>query len=89
VITTEYKQYCDQLAAHPNQLLDAVAKKLQIMNDAELARALDVDKALISNVRNKRLGIGTSLILRILHRTDLGTRDLLLLVKNPRSLQGA
>lgn len=60
----------------PNHLLDDIAHKLQLKNDAALARTLEVTAPMISKVRNFRLPVGASLLIRMHEVTGLPVREL-------------
>jgi transcriptional regulator with XRE-family HTH domain len=60
----------------PNNMLDHVSIKLNLKNDAALARALEVTAPLISKVRHMRLTVGASLLIRIHDITGMPVREL-------------
>ena len=47
-----------------NKLIDALIEKMNLKNDAALARKLEVAPPVISKIRHDRLKIGASFILR-------------------------
>jgi plasmid maintenance system antidote protein VapI len=47
----------------PSALLDYLMSKLNLKNDAALARALDVQPPVISKIRHNRLPIGATLLI--------------------------
>jgi plasmid maintenance system antidote protein VapI len=49
----------------PNYLIDMLLDKYRLKNDAALSRALKVSPAVISKVRNLRMVVGPTVILRI------------------------
>ena len=51
---------------NPSGLLDAIKAKLQLKNDAALARVLETAPPLISKIRHNRLPFGDSLIVRLI-----------------------
>ncbi|MCG2586531.1 hypothetical protein [Massilia sp. TS11] len=57
-------------------MLDILIGKLQLKNDAALARALDVAPPVISKIRHHRLPVGASLLIRMHEVTGLSIRDL-------------
>lgn len=61
---------------NPNHLLDILLGKMQLKNDAALARMLEVAPPIISKVRHHRLPIGASLLIRMHEVTGLTIRDL-------------
>ena len=54
------------MTTNPSGLLDAIKAKLQLKNDAALARALETAPPLISKIRNHHLPFGDSLIVRLI-----------------------
>jgi plasmid maintenance system antidote protein VapI len=61
---------------NPNHLLDELIGKLQLKNDAALARKLEVAPPVISKVRHYRLPVGASLLIRMHEVTGMSIRDL-------------
>jgi DNA-binding transcriptional regulator YdaS (Cro superfamily) len=61
---------------NPNALLDIVIKKLELKNDAALARLLRVAPPVISKTRSRALVVGPNLALRIMEATDITPSDL-------------
>lgn len=61
---------------NPNNLIDAVTAKLELKNDAAVARALKVETPIIENVRNKRLPLGGYLLMRLREVTGMSVTDL-------------
>jgi len=49
----------------PDNLLDAVIERMNTKNDAGLARALEVAPPVISKIRNRRLTVGATMMIRI------------------------
>lgn len=60
----------------PNHLLDILIGKLQLKNDAALARALEVAPPVISKIRHHRLPVGASMLIRMHEVTGMSVRDL-------------
>ena len=60
----------------PERLLNAVREKLNLKNDAELCRVLEVEPPIISKVRNKKVPIGALLLIRMHEVSKLSIRDL-------------
>jgi hypothetical protein len=56
--------------------LDGIINRLQLKNDAALARALEVAPPLISKIRHRRLPVGASLLIRMHEVTALPVREL-------------
>jgi transcriptional regulator with XRE-family HTH domain len=61
---------------NPSALLDAVREKLDLKNDAALARALEVAPPLLSRIRHNKLPVGATLLVAIHELTGVPTRDL-------------
>lgn len=55
----------------PHLLLDTLRKKYQCKSDAKLADILDVEKAILSYVRQRKMQLTPSLLIRIYDNTDL------------------
>jgi plasmid maintenance system antidote protein VapI len=49
---------------NPNALLDALIAKLELKNDAALARALGCAAPVLSKIRHNRIPIGATLLIR-------------------------
>ncbi|TFW17432.1 hypothetical protein [Duganella callida] len=60
----------------PNNLLDNISYRLQLKNDAALARALEVSPPILSKVRHMRMPVGASLLIRMHEVTGLPMRQL-------------
>lgn len=50
---------------NPARLVDGVVAHLRLKNDADLARTLAVHPPVISKIRNKHMGIGATILLRM------------------------
>lgn len=61
---------------NPNRLLDILLGKMQLKNDAALARMLEVAPPVISKIRHHRLPVGASLLIRMYEVTGMSIRDL-------------
>jgi plasmid maintenance system antidote protein VapI len=61
---------------NPNHLLDFLLSKLQLRNDAALARALEVAPPVLSKIRHLRMPVGASMLIRMHEVSDLSIRDL-------------
>lgn len=61
---------------NPNHLLDILLSKMQLKNDAALARMLEVPPPLISKIRNMRAPVAASLLIRMNNVTGISVRDL-------------
>ena len=60
----------------PNPRLDILLGKMQLKNDAALARMLEVAPPVISKIRHHRLPVGASLLIRMHEVTGMSIRDL-------------
>lgn len=61
---------------NPSRLLDIVIDKLQLKNDAALARTLGVPAPMISKIRHRRLPIGAALLIAMHEETGWSIREL-------------
>jgi hypothetical protein len=68
----------------PEHLLDAVSEKLNLKNDASLARRLNVAPPVISKIRHRHLAIGDSMLIKIHDATLMPINDLRQLMGVPR-----
>lgn len=60
----------------PNNLLDAVIEILNLKNDAELGRALDVYPPTVSKIRHRKIDITAPMMVRMHEATGLSVREL-------------
>jgi DNA-binding transcriptional regulator YdaS (Cro superfamily) len=60
----------------PNRLLNAVLAKLNLKNDAALARTLGVAPPVLSKVRHRRLPVAAGLILQIHDATRFSINEI-------------
>lgn len=60
----------------PNRLFDALIDKMQLKNDAQLCRVLNVAPPLISKIRHRRLPVGGSLLIRMHEVSGLSIAEL-------------
>jgi hypothetical protein len=60
----------------PNNLIDAVTKRLALKNDAAVARALKVETPIIEKVRSNHLPLGGYLLMRLRELTGMSVTDL-------------
>jgi hypothetical protein len=63
-----------------NHLIDSILDQLHLPDDAALAHAIDVDPALIADVRDMRREVDASLLIRLHEMTDIsitGLRNIL------------
>ena len=69
----------------PNQLLDALLARLELKNDAALSRALDVARPVLFSIRQRSLGVGAWLLLRMAEVSNLSVADLRSLMGDQRA----
>jgi hypothetical protein len=69
----------------PSRLLDALRDRMQLRNDAALARMLEVSLTTVQRVREKKAPIGASLLIRMFEVTGISIRDLRDLMGDRRS----
>ena len=60
----------------PNKLLDTLINKLQLKNDAELCRVLEVQPPIISKIRHRKLAVGATILLRMHEKSELPIKEL-------------
>ena len=70
---------------NPNQLLDALLKRLNLKNDAALSHALDVARPVLANIRKGSLGIGVWLLQRMAEISNLSIAELRRLMGDQRT----
>lgn len=68
----------------PDNLLNALIQRLKLRNDAALSRMLEVSPPVISKIRQRRLAIGASLLIRMHDITGLTVRELRALMGDRR-----
>lgn len=66
----------DEVTYNPNHLLDGVLNKMELLNDAALARMLEVSQVVIAKIRSHREPVGISLLIRMHKVTNMSIRDL-------------
>jgi transcriptional regulator with XRE-family HTH domain len=67
-------------------LLDALIKRLELKNDAELSRLLEVEAPTISKLRNGKLSIGASMLLRMHRVSNVSVKELRALMGDRRDV---
>lgn len=60
----------------PNKLLDTLIEKMQLKNDAQLCRALEVQPPIISKIRHGKLPVGATILLRMHEKSTMSIREL-------------
>jgi len=66
----------EQPAYNPDALLDEVRDRLQLPNDAALARRLEVTAPHISKIRHRKLAVSAMLLISMHEETQISIRDL-------------
>jgi transcriptional regulator with XRE-family HTH domain len=74
-----------QLEYDPDRLLDQLIDKLNLRNDADLARALEVGRSLISKIRHRKLEVGAPLLIRMHEVSELSIEALRFLLGDRRT----
>ncbi len=69
----------------PARLLDALLERLQLKNDAALSRLLEIEAPTISKIRNRRVNVGATLLLRMHEVSNLSIDELRLLMGDRRA----
>ncbi len=69
----------------PNHLLDVLLARLELKNDAALSRALDVARPVLVCIRQRSLGVGAWLLLRMAEASNLSIADLRSLMGDQRA----
>lgn len=70
------REQSQQSEYNPDKLLDSLLSKLQLKNDAALARALEVAPPIISKIRHRRLPVGASILIRMHEVSDMPVAEL-------------
>lgn len=70
----------------PGDLLDVAQDKMDLKNDAALARALDTTPGQISKIRNKKLPVGPTMLLVLSEAVDLSVGQLRHIAGLPRRM---
>lgn len=68
----------------PARLLDEVAVRLMLKNDASLARMLEIQAPMLSKIRHRRLPVGSALLIRFHEVTGLPIAELRALMGDRR-----
>jgi hypothetical protein len=50
---------------NPARLLDVLTERMRVKNDAGLSRLLDISKPQLSKIRNSKLPVGASILIRM------------------------
>jgi hypothetical protein len=60
----------------PNKLLDTLIERMNLKNDAELCRVLEVQPPIISKIRHRKLNVGATILLRMHEKSNIPIREL-------------
>jgi hypothetical protein len=71
----------------PNKLLDTLIQRMQLKNDAELCRVLEVQPPIISKIRHRKLNVGATILLRMHEKSNISIRELKELTAESRTTQ--
>jgi hypothetical protein len=69
----------------PGLLLNALLDRLQLKEDAELAKKLKMDKALLGKIRDRQLQISGSILMLIQEATGIAVPELRQMLKDRRT----
>ena len=61
---------------NPDNLIDALIERLELKNDAALARLLEIAPPILSKIRHRRLPVGAALLIRMHEVSGLPVREL-------------
>lgn len=70
----------ESLPLDPSRLLNHVKDRMNLKNDAALARELDVAPPVISKIRHNRLSVGPALKIRILEKMEISVHEINFLI---------
>ena len=70
----------------PNPLLVTVTGRLNVKNDAALARALAIAPPIISNIRHRKMVVGAALLIRMHEITNMSINELRALMGDRRPI---
>lgn len=73
-----------QLEYNPDNLLNSLLDRMQLKNDAALARGLEVAPQVISKIRHRRLPVGASILIRTHEVSDMSIAGLCQLLGDRR-----
>lgn len=66
----------NELDYNPGRLLDQLRLHLNLKNDAALAASLEVAAPVISKIRNLKLPVGATILIRMHEVSEISIRDL-------------
>lgn len=69
----------------PGALLDYLLGRLQLKNDAQLSRALEVAPPVLSKLRHHRLPLGATMLIRMHEVSDISIKELRALAGDRRA----
>ena len=76
----------EALDYNPNRLIDTLIARMNVKNDASLAREIGVPREVISKVRHGTRPIGSSLLLKMHEASDISIAELRQLMGDRRKL---
>ena len=68
----------------PNRLFDSIKKLLRVKADKRLAAVLEVSPSIISKIRNGKLPLGPTIMVKIHEACNISIRDLRLMMGDER-----
>lgn len=71
----------------PNNLLNVLIERMELKNDAALSRLLEVAPPVISKIRNRRMPVGASMLIRMHETSSISIRELRSLMGDRREKQ--
>lgn len=66
----------DELSYDPNNLFDSIIESMNLKNDAQLAKVLEVAPPVISKIRHRRIPVGASLLIQMHEVTNRSIAEL-------------
>lgn len=83
-MSTQATENTEHVNYNPERLLDTLIKKLHLKNDAALSRALEVAPPIVSKLRNRRLPVGATILIRMHEASDISIKELRALMGDTR-----
>ncbi|SNS53186.1 hypothetical protein SAMN06265795_103237 [Noviherbaspirillum humi] len=68
----------------PSKLLNALIARMNLKQDADLARTLALDEKTLKKIRDRRLQISTSMLMQMQEATGINVADLRMLLNDRR-----
>lgn len=73
----------DSIGYDPNRLIDELIARLNLRNDASLARELGVPREIISKIRHRKRPIGAAMLIAMHEISGLSIADLRMIMGMP------